>query len=74
MQVHSRSFRAFAATGVVAAAVLATSSAASTKTPTRTHPTEAKQAAQLIQLRADRDGGDTYVWMVNGVQRGMAFR
>jgi hypothetical protein len=74
MHAPSRRIRTIGATGIVAAAVLATGSPASTKTPTSTQPVNAKQIAQLVQLQSDQDGGGTYVWMVNGVQRGLAFR
>ena len=74
MQAHNQRIRAFAAVGVAAAAVLATGSPANTKTPATTQPVNAKQGAQLVRLQADRDGDQVYVWMVNGVQRGMAFR
>jgi hypothetical protein len=73
MHAPSRRIGTIAATAVVAAAVLATGSAASTK-PASIQPVNAKQVAQLVQLQADRDGDETYVWIVNGVQRGMAFR
>ena len=70
MQAHSR-IRTFALTGIVATAVLATGSSAST---TRTQPAQAKQLAQLGSVQTGRDGDETYFWMVDGVQRGMAFR
>ena len=73
MHAPSRRIRTITATGVVVAAVLVTGSTAS-KTPASTQPVNAKQVAQLVRLQADRDGGETYVWTVNGVQRGMAFR
>jgi hypothetical protein len=71
MQAPSRKIRTLAATSVVAIAVLATGSSASTKTPAEP---AAKQSAQLVRIESDRDGGETYVWMVDGVQRGLAFR
>jgi hypothetical protein len=66
--------RTVAATGIVAAAVLATGSTASTKAPTRTQPEQARQLARLDAVPSGRDGDETYVWIVDGVQRGMAFR
>jgi hypothetical protein len=73
MHAHSR-IRTFALTGIVAAAVLASGSPASTKAPTRTQPAQAKQLARLDSIQTGRDGDETYVWMVDGVQRGIPFR
>jgi hypothetical protein len=74
MQAHSTRIRTFAVAGIVAAAVLATGSPASTKSPTRTQPQQARQLAQLDSVQPGRDGDETYIWMVNGVRRGIPFR
>jgi len=71
MQDHSRRIRILAASGVLAAAVLATGSAANTKTPTGTRVAPAKPTAELVKIQSDLDG-DVYIWKVNGVQRGLA--
>jgi hypothetical protein len=74
MQNNSRRIRTTAASSVLAVAVLATAAAASTKTPTGTRLAPAKPAAQLLWLQPDRYEGDTYIWTVDGVQRGIAFQ
>ena len=74
MQAHSSRIRTFALTGIVAAAVLATGAPASTKAPTRTQPAQARQLAELDSVQSGRDGDETYVWMVDGVQQGIPFR
>ena len=71
MQDHSKRIRIVAVSGVLAAAVLATGSAANTKTPTsRVAP--ANPTAELVRIQSDPYGGDVYIWNVNGVQRGLA--
>ena len=74
MQKHSTKIRIIAATGIIAAAALATGSAGATKAPATTHPTKVKGIAQLVQLQPAREGEETYVWIVDGVQRGLAMR
>jgi hypothetical protein len=71
MQNQSKRIRIFVVSGVIAAAVLVTGSAASTKTPTGTRVAPAKPTAELIRIQSDPYGGDVYVWKVNGVQRGL---
>jgi len=71
MQDHSRRIRILAASSVLAAAVLATGSAANTKTPTGTRVGPAKPTAELVRIQSDLYGGDVYIWKVNGVQRGL---
>ena len=72
MQAHTTRIRTLAASGVVAVAVLVVGSAGAAKTPTNTVRTN--QTGQLGSYGSDRDGGEIYVWMVNGVQRGIPFR
>jgi len=71
MQSHSRRIGILAASGVLAAAVLATGSAANTKTPTGTRVAPAKPTAELVRIQSDSYSGDVYIWKVNGVQRGL---
>ena len=70
MHDHSRRIRIVAVSGVLAAAVLATGSAANTKTSTGTRVAPAKPTAELVRIQSDPYGGDVYVWKVNGLQRG----
>ena len=72
MQDHTKRIRIVAVSGVLAAAVLATSSAANTKTPTGTSVAPAKPTAELVRIQSDPYGGDVYIWKVNRVQRGLA--
>ena len=72
MQRHSRRNCILAASGVLAVAVLATSSAANTKTPTSTELAPAK--AELVLLQSYGYGDDVYIWKVNGIQRGLPMR
>jgi hypothetical protein len=70
MQGHSKRIRIIALAGVLAAAVLATGSAANAKTPTgRVVPP--KPTAELVRIQSDLFGGDVYIWKVNGVQHGL---
>jgi len=72
MQGHSRRNRILTASGVIAVAVLATSSAANTKTPTTTKLAPAK--AELVLIQSYGYGDDVYIWKVNGIQRGLPMR
>jgi len=74
MQGHATRIRIVAATGVLAAAVLATGSVANNQTPTDTKLAPAKAAKELVRLQSTPDGADVYIWTVNGVQRGVAFQ
>jgi hypothetical protein len=71
MQHRTRRIRILSATSIVALAALATSSAGNALTI----PKPPKPVKQLAQLRSiqDRDG-ETYVWIVNGVQTGLPFK
>jgi hypothetical protein len=71
MHNDSRRIRIVAATGVLAAAVLATGSAANTKTPTGTRVAPAKPTVELVRIQSDLYNGDVYTWKVNGVPRGL---
>jgi hypothetical protein len=73
MQVHSRSIRILAATGVIAVTALAAASPGNARTTPIPKPTAAKQTAAVLTLRVDRDG-EWYVFLVNGAPRGLAFR
>lgn len=73
MHEHTRKIRIIAATGIVAAAVLATGSAGAAKAPATTQPTEAKGITQIVRLPGP-NGDEIYVRLVDGVQRGLAMR